>query len=160
LSGGRREGEQIRAVRHYTEEAVREGLTENPWEGLVGGVILGSAEYAQQLLKRVQRQRRKEPARARLTGRVSWEQIVKAVERAKGEQWESFQGRDGDWGRDAALWLGRHVGRRRLAELAALVEGCHYTTVAKAVSRFGKRLAQDAKLADGFEKIQNELSKF
>src|SRR2546423_7209903 len=42
LSGGRREGEQIRAVRHYTEEAVREGLTENPWEGLVGGVILGS----------------------------------------------------------------------------------------------------------------------
>jgi len=62
--------------------------------------------------------------------------------------------------RDAALWLGRHVGRRRLAELAALVEGCDYTTVAKAVSRFGKRLAQDAKLADGFEKIQNELSKF
>jgi len=57
---------------------VREGFTENPWEGLVGGLILGSAEYAQQLLKRVKRHRREEPARARLTGRVSWEQIVKA----------------------------------------------------------------------------------
>ena len=63
-------------------------------------------------------------------------------------------------GRDAALWLGRHAGRMRLGELAALVEGCDYPMVAKAVSRFGKRLAEDRNLAGRFQDLQNELSKF
>src|SRR5437867_9268561 len=30
---------------------------------------------------------------------------------------EEFSGRHGDWGRDAALWLGRRQGRLKLAEL-------------------------------------------
>jgi len=91
---------------------------------------------------------------------VGWEQIVKAVEKAKGERWEVFGERHGDWGRDAALWLGRHTGRLRLGELAALVGGCDYTTVAKAVSRFGKRLQEDRNLFRRFGSIKTELSKF
>jgi hypothetical protein len=57
----------------------------------------------------------------RLGGGVSWEGIVAALEGIKAGKWESFCGRYGDWGRDAALWLGRRVGRlslRALGELA------------------------------------------
>jgi hypothetical protein len=79
---------------------------------------------------------------------------------SKGESWEQFSERHGDWGRDAVLWLGRHAGRMRQAELAALVGGCDYTTAAKGVSRFGLRLAKDAKFAEDFQAIRNELSNF
>jgi len=106
LCGGRGEVDQLRAVRQYTEEEVREGMSENPWEGLVGGAILGSEDFAQQLLKGMKRNRREEPAATRTARRVSWEQIVQAVEQAKGEQWEAFSQKHGDWGRDAVLWLG------------------------------------------------------
>ena len=163
LSGGRGQVEQAKAVRAYTEQEVREGgLTESPWEGLVGGVILGSQEYAQALLRHRKRQHREEPSEARklAVAPASWEQIVKAVERAKGESWEKFSQRHGDWGRDAVLWLGRHAGRMPLGQLAALVGGCDYTTVAKGVSRFALRMAKDAKFAQDFQEIRNELSNF
>ena len=160
LSGGRAEMDQVRALRHSTEQAIRQGLTERPWENLVGGVILGSEDFAQRLLKGMKRKPREEPALARAMGRVSWERIVQAVERVKGESWKAFSGRHGDWGRDTALWLGRNAGRMRLGELAALVGGCDYTTIAKAVNRFGYRVAQDAALAHSLKQIENQLSKF
>jgi len=37
LCGGRSRAEQRAALRAYTEEAVREGLAETPWEQLIGG---------------------------------------------------------------------------------------------------------------------------
>ena len=81
--------------------------------------------------------------------------IMKAIERVKGEKWAQFSARHSDWGRDGALWLGRHTGRMRLSELALQV-GCDYTTVGKAVSRFGKRLNQDPMLAKTMTKLQFE----
>jgi len=167
LHGGRSGLKRIKELRQYTEEAVREGLIDNPWEGLVRGVILGSKKYArqqfkyaQQQVKQRQREQRKKALQPPPPEPLKWEQIVKAVERAKGERWASFQSRYGDWGRDAALWLGRRGGRMRIAALLARVKGSNYGAVAAAVSRFGKRLAEDRELAKQFAKIQKELSKF
>jgi hypothetical protein len=80
-------------------------------------------------------------------------EIVQAVEQLRGESWPQFSQRHGDWGRDAALWLGRHEGRMRLGELAHQV-GCDYTTVGKAVSRFGLRLVKDKMLAKTIEQLK------
>jgi len=167
LCGGRSEVERIKGLRQYTEEAVREGLIDDPWEGLVRGVILGSKKYARQQLKYAQqhvkqrqRDQRKKALQPPPPEPLKWEQIVKAIEQAKGERWASFQSRHGDWGRDAALWLGRRRGRMRIAALLARVKGCNYGAVAQAVSRFDKRLAEDRELAKQFAKIQKELSQF
>src|SRR5437867_12217435 len=51
---------------------------------------------------------------------------------------EEFSGRHGDWGRDAALWLGRRQGRLKLAELGQSVGGMDYATVGKAIIRFAR----------------------
>ena len=72
-----------------------------------------------------------------------------------GEKWSHFPARHGDWGRDEALWLGRHAGRMRLAELAREI-GCDYTTVGKAVSRFGQRLKRDPILAKTMSKLKQK----
>ncbi len=76
-----------------------------------------------------------QPAARILNVRLNWEQIVAALERAKGKPWAQFSQTHGDWGRQASLWLGRKRGRYTLPELGHLAGGIAYTTVAKAVGR-------------------------
>jgi uncharacterized protein (DUF2062 family) len=48
---------------------------------------------------------------------LQWPDIISALEQVKGEKWEEFSPRHGDWGRYAALWLGRRRGRYTLSDL-------------------------------------------
>ena len=50
-------------------------------------------------------------------------QIVAALEQTKAESSVDFVDRHGDWGREAALWLGRRTGRMSLAELGKAAGG-------------------------------------
>lgn len=62
--GGRSRKDRAKALRLYTEAPVREGHLESPWDRLVGRLILGSWDYAQQLLKgvRVNREQQTSPS--------------------------------------------------------------------------------------------------
>ncbi len=84
--------------------------------------------------------------------------MIRAVERAKGESWAEWSRRHGDWGRDAALWLGRRRGRLSLARLGALAGDLDDAAVGQAISRFGKRLEKEAKLRAELRKIESQLS--
>jgi hypothetical protein len=95
----------------------------------------------------------------KLAGTLSWQQIVRALERVKGESWAHFSERHGDWGRDAALWLGRKRGRYRLAELGKLCGGVDYAAVGQAVSRFGRRLGQQRELQRQLAETEKQLVK-
>ncbi len=158
LCGGRNSREEQAALREYTEQAVRDGLMERPWERLLGGVVLGTQAFAERLRANLQGNSREQPALRQLTTAVTWEQIVRAVELVKGEPWEQFRDRHGDWGRDAALWLGRRAGRISLRELAEVMGGLDYCAASAAVSRFGRRLAQDPKLARTISGLEGQLS--
>ena len=139
-------------------QAVRQGSIEPPWERLIAGVVLGSEEFARQLRRGLCANRREQPQLKSLSRPVKWPEIIAALEEAKGESWADFGGRYGDWGRDAALWLGRRQGRLKLAELGELVGGMDYAAVGQAVSRFGKRLAKDAKLRGEIRQLETQLS--
>ena len=160
LSGGGTPKERRRALRAYTEEAVREGRLASPWEDLVAGVVLGSEEFAREAMKGVRLDQREQRAVQALEGRIEWEEIVKAVEREKGEGWMEFRDRYGDWGRDVALWLGRTAGRMRLQELADKVGGVDYTAVSAAVRRVRRGLAGGAPYRAAVERLKAQLSKF
>ncbi len=82
-----------------------------------------------------------------------------AVEQAKGESWNEFAERHRDWGRDAALWLGRCAGRLRLAELSRLVGNLDYAVVSKAVARLEQRMRTDTQLRQQLAGLQLQLSK-
>jgi REP element-mobilizing transposase RayT len=158
LCGGRTVQERRAALRGYSEQAVRQGLPERPWERLIGGVVLGTQAFAQRLGKGLKSGLREHPGASKLRRGLDWKKIVEAVEEAKGERWERFVDRHGDWGRDAALWLGRRLGRLSLGQLAALAGGLDYATVGAAVSRFARRLARDASLAKALRGIEDNLS--
>jgi len=158
LCGGRTAQEHRAALRAYTEQSVRQGLPERPWERLIGGVVLGTVAFAHRLGEGLKSGLREHRGASQLRRGLEWKQIVEAVEKAKGERWESFVDRHGDWGRDAALWLGRRLGRLTLGQLAALVGGLDYAAVGAAVSRFPRRLTGDASLAKKLRAIEGQLS--
>jgi hypothetical protein len=57
-----------------------------------------------------------------------------------GARWEEFRDNYCDWGRDAALYLGRQRGRLKLRELARMSGGVGYTAVAQAVRRVREQI--------------------
>ena len=86
-------------------------------------------------------------------------QIISASEEAKGESWTDSVNRHGDWGPDAALWLGQRAGRLRLTELGKLAGGLDSAAVSKAITRFGRRLVLDVALSEQLAVIHHQLSK-
>jgi putative transposase len=159
LCGGNTDEERRAALREYTEGPARQGVVEPPQQRLVGGVVIGTVGFAEELRQQARgNPREQKPLRA-LTQTASWEQIVAAQERLKGERWHQFAERHGDWGRDAALWLGRSAGRLRLAELGRQVGGLDYAVVSKAISRFEQRLRTKPELRQQLASIQLQLSK-
>ncbi len=158
LCGGRNESERRSALRQYTEEPVRQGGIERPWDRLVGGLVLGTEAFARRLLQQVRANTREQPAWRKLQPRLSWAGIVSALEKVKGESWVEFSGRHGDWGRDAALWRGRQRGRYTLSELGQLAGGMDYAAVGQAVSRLDKRLAKRGELQRNLAKVERQLS--
>ena len=158
LCGGRSQTERRAALREYTEGPVRKGVIERPWDRLLAGLVLGSAAFARRLQQKVSGNAREQPAFKQLAPRTTWAQIVRALVAAKGQAWEQFGQQHGDWGRDAALWLGRKRGGYRLGELGQWAGGMDYAAVGQAVSRFGKRLEQARALRQQLTEIERHLS--
>jgi len=121
--------------------------------------VLGSESFARQLRKNLRGNAREQPAVRKLEQRLQWPDIISALEQVKGEKWEEFSGRHGDWGRDAALWLGRRRGGYTLTELGQLAGGNDYAAVGQAISRFGKRIQTVAELRRSVTRIEKDLSK-
>jgi REP element-mobilizing transposase RayT len=158
LCGGKTERERRAALREYTEQAVRQGSIERPWDRLVAGIALGTEAFARRLRRQARGNPREQTSLRKLAHGVSWPRVVAALEGAKGEKWGEFSQRHGDWGRDAALWLGRKRGRYSLRELGELAGGMDYAAVGQAVSRFGKRLEQQHQLRQSLTDIETQLS--
>ena len=152
--GGRR---KAGAYRGHVEHAVREGLLASPWERLEAGMVLGGREFVGRVRAKLQGNRREQTALRRLEGRVGFGDAVAAVEKVKGEKWESFRDRHGDWGRDLVMYLARRRCGMKLAELGAALGGLDYATVSVAVRRFGERMDQDESLAAVTRRAEAEM---
>ncbi len=120
------------------EQRLSGGYSDDLWSKLHWGVVLGSERFAERVRDGV-RVVRETQGRRTLARRVTWAEIVTAVERVKGEKWDSFSERHGDWGRDLALWLARKRGGFLLRELGELAGGLDYSAVSEAIRYFERR---------------------
>ncbi len=157
LCGGRSAQERRAAFRQYNEAPLRHGTLERPWDQLVAGLVLGSVAFARHLGREAVGKTREQPGRRQLATLLSWAEIVRALEKVKGQSWRQFSQAHGDWGRDAALWLGRLRGGYRLGELGQLAGGMDYAAVGQAVSRFSRRLEKSRELRRSLDKIERKL---
>jgi REP element-mobilizing transposase RayT len=143
--GGRSLEERRRALIEYTEEPLRQGHVESPWERLVGGVVLGDEGAARKVLKglRANRVEQTPARRAARSSRPAWKDLVKATEALLGRPWEEMTMRYGDWGRNGLMAVAtRHLGWR-LVEVVRQVPGLGYSAAAQGIRRFWGQLAED-----------------
>ncbi len=164
-SGGRSRKEQAAALRAYTEAPLRQGRLDNPWERVVGGVVLGDAAHAKQLLADARADARVdagEPTEVRTLsrgGRVDWETLVKWAEEEAEVKWEEALERYGDWTRDAVLYLAvRHAGYG-LSEVYGRIPGLKYQAGAQAVRRIEQRRLKDPECDRFIRRLVRQMSK-
>jgi putative transposase len=159
-SGGRNAGERRKAFLQYHEAPLREGRLERVWDRVVSGAVLGSERFVAEV-KAAWKRRSPEEARSReFSGEgIAWKSIVQAVEAVHGGRWEEFRDRHGDWGRDAAIYLGRQRGRLKLQELAELSGGVGYTAVAQAIRRVRQQIPGDKTWRSRIDAVSQQLSK-
>ena len=143
--GGRSLEEQRRALIAYTEEPLRQGCVESPWDRLVAGVVLGDEGAARKLLKGILANRAEQTPARRLarSSRPTWKDMVKATEAVLGRPWAEMTTRHGDWGRNGLMAVAtRHLGWR-LVEVAREVPGLGYAAAAQGIRRFWNQLPKD-----------------
>jgi chromosomal replication initiation ATPase DnaA len=88
---------------------------------------------------------------------LPFERVIEQVAEAKGEPWDRFRDRHGDWGRDMALWLGRrHCGLTQ-AEWGQAVGGMAYPAVGHAVRRVESKRQSDGDLARLLSRLEQQL---
>jgi hypothetical protein len=111
---------------------------------LDSGHASGTLERAEALLA----------AHPEVAARPSLDQVIAVVEQIKGERWSAFRDRDGDWGRDLVLYLGRKPCGLKLGELGAVAGGLDDAAASAAVQRFEQRLFRMPALAGQLRQAQ------
>jgi chromosomal replication initiation ATPase DnaA len=89
---------------------------------------------------------------------IGFEDVKRAVEKVKGEAWVVFRDRQGDWGRDVALWLERRHTGLTLPEIAKAAGVPDHRTAGKAVERMEKRIKDDRGMKRLADKVKGCLS--
>lgn len=131
--------------RAAAEDRLRQGWREPVWSRVKWGAMLGSARFTERLRKGL-KVNAETSGKRQLRTRVGWAAVVRAVEEIKGEPWDEFCNRHGDWGRDLALTIARRYTGLTHGELSAAAGGLAYATVAMSIRRMERRLRSDAAL--------------
>ncbi|MEI6340681.1 MAG: transposase [Verrucomicrobiota bacterium] len=158
--GGRSLRERVGAIRAYTEEPLRQGHLENPWDRLVGGWVLGDADYAKQILKQAKADvgQQTEARRLARPGRMEWEKLVGWAEKETGVTWPEALGRHGDWTRDAVVYVAVRHGGWRLSEVVGRIAGLKYPAAAQGVKRIEARRTRDAACDRFLRRLRDQIS--
>lgn len=138
--------------RRLAEQRAGRGLEESLWSQLKWGLALGGEAFASKVRAQLAAGRESSGRRA-LRARRSWAEVVRAVEKVRGEKWEQFAGRHGDPGRALALYVARRCTGLTLSALGEAAGGMDYTAVSMAVKRFEQRLGRDKALRRTAERL-------
>ena len=155
LGGGRGE-EAIQNYRRYVEDAVRQGLPASPWEQLRDRTVLGGVEFARRLAKGLGLGATRGPGARKWTP-PPVEEIIAVVEEAKGERWNDFRDRHGDWGRDLVFHLGRTGWAIPLRALAKAAGNMDEVAVSVAARRVPARAKKHPGLAKALQACRVKL---
>ena len=142
-----RRGEGRAAYRRYVMQWVTQGREPAEFAGARERWLWGAQAFKDRLRHGVRAVNREHPERRELRVVVPLARIVATVAAQKGERWEVFRDRYGDWGRDLVMYAARQHSGLTLRQIGEQCGGVAYKQVSKAVERFGRRLDTDRSLA-------------
>lgn len=155
-------GNSEKAQKRYrgrVEGMVKQGVQEGKYAQWRGRLIIGTQRFIERTGALLKGEYREQPQRKQLERHRQFEEVAGVVAKAKGEGWEQFCNRHGDWGRDMVLLLARRCGGLSLKELGIRVGGLDYGAVSEAIRRMERRLESDRKLKDIYIRCHAELLK-
>jgi len=132
--------ERPRRYRVDVAERLQRGVEARRLERFRDVVAIGSAAFVERVKRLAGGAARETERRGRLRGRVSFEQVVSAVEKARGQERSAWLNKHADWGKWLVLWLARRHGGLTLRELGAQLGGMDYAAVGVGLGRFAKRM--------------------
>lgn len=147
------------AYRKHVQQYVTRGDTPEGYEDVGGRVALGSQAFLVKVKDWVGRVTKEQPDREQVLKRVSPAEVIKVVERIRGEPWADFVDRYGDSGRDLALYLARRRSGMTLGELGREFGITEYKTVAAAIKRFEMSLVKDSAKRKMVDRCIREMQK-
>jgi hypothetical protein len=136
--------------REWIEDYIRQGIEEKTFSKISTAVAIGSVEFIAKIRKSVLKDKgvnTNERAWRRL---LPFTDVIAAVEKVKGEPWNDFVNRHGDWGRDLALYVGRLRCGLTLKELGGYTD-MKVQAVSQAAMRIEKRLKREKQLCDVYK---------
>jgi putative transposase len=151
--GGGRKGYRKRVQQHVARGGMPEG-----YEDIGGRIAVGSQAFLEAMKNWVGRVTKEQPGRQQVLKRVTVDQVVRVVERKRGESWAAFANRHGDWGRELVLCLARRRSGLTLRGIGSALGIVDYKTVGKAVQRFEASLPKDLAKRRMVKECLNELS--
>jgi hypothetical protein len=154
--GGSRRGRN--AYRRYVEEAIRSDLEESPLAEVKAGFVLGGEEFLKEVRKRIKGDAREQPGLEAIKKPLQLQDIARTVSSYKGEEWDQFVNRRGDWGRDMVLLLARKNSMMTNRELAEHIGRVDDSAVSAAVRRLEQRIQKDSRLSKTFKILQKKIS--
>jgi REP element-mobilizing transposase RayT len=134
------------AYRQFIEERLKQGLSEGWPERMSAALAIGSATFQARLRQWAIGNRQEQSAVRAWERWLPFGRVKTAVAAEKGERWEHFRDRRGDWGRDLAWWIGRRHCGLTLGELGEEAGGVADRAVGIAIARMDGRLAADREL--------------
>ncbi len=137
---------------------MREGIEESPWESLIGGLVLGGDELLEVVRQKTQGASAKQSGTREIQPRFQIDQIVAAVSKVKGEAWEMYRNRRGDWGRAMVLMVGRRKAGIANGTLAEWLGGMDDSAVTQAVKRLQAKMETDRKLMKIYRRVEEKMS--
>jgi hypothetical protein len=137
--------------REWTEDTIRQGVEEGAFAKLSTAVAVGGAEFIAKLRKQVLKQKGENTNERDWRKLLPFSEVMAAVGSVRGEPWESFINRHGDWGRDLALYIGRVRCGLTLKELGGYTD-MNAASVSQGAIRIRKMLANDKTLATAYRR--------
>ena len=149
------------SYRHDMEYPLKAGVEEFRTfaERMQHLVALGSEPFLNRLRGLAQGDCNEQKALRAWKRLVPFARMIAVVAQEKGEPWERFRDRYGDWGRDVALWLGRRHCGLTLQELGCAAGGMSYPAVGQAVRKMEQRRNADGKIMRLVEKLERQCLK-
>jgi len=151
--------EAQRRYRRRVEGMIRQGVYEGKYAEWRGRLIIGTQRFLERTGAMLKGEYREQPQRKQLEHWKQFEEVAGVVAEAKGERWEQFCNRHGDWGRDMALLLGRRYSGMSLKELGSKAGGLDYGAVSEAIRRMERRIKSDRKLNELYGRCRHEILK-
>jgi REP element-mobilizing transposase RayT len=141
----RRKERRVRKYREDVRQRLAKGVEPELKERLADGFALGTEAFRSRI-RQIGKGGREVSGTPKLRARVSFGDVVGAVERLRGEKASEFMDRRGDWGRPLVLWAARRYTGLTLREIGEAAGGMDYTAVAMAIRRFEDKSRTDTQL--------------